>query len=119
MATEQGTWTIFKANESSAPGWKERKLMPNGGLTKILREAHHSRSDDQYLPKVGDRVEEFRKGQHRPSNWVVKSVKRFTSPDTEEKIVVCYCDYMPVEAEWQEVKRGKPVSEMLQAVEAK
>lgn len=116
MAIKKGVWIIFKANDSSSTGWEERRLMPNGGLTDIIREAHHTRTNERFLPTVGARVEEFHKGKHRPSNWVIVDIKHFTSPDSDEKIVVCYCDYVPIEAEWQTVNRGKPVSEMLEAL---
>ncbi len=111
---------IFRSNEANEVGSPNiRTLQPSGGLTEIIRESTYWDDLAKYLPKVGDRIEEFYQGKYRLSNWVIADVHVFSSETTQEKIVTCYCDYIPVEAEWQEVKRGKPVSEMLAAVEAK
>ncbi|TAG05202.1 MAG: hypothetical protein EAZ45_06315, partial [Oscillatoriales cyanobacterium] len=53
----------------------------------------------------------------RDSNWIVKSIHKFSSSDTNLEIMVCYCAYEPVESKWVELKRGKPVNEILQPVE--
>ena len=112
---EKRIWVIYKADSGNAQGWEERLLMPSGHLTSILREASHY-SGGKNLPKTGDQVVEFSSGQWRKSDWVISEVKHFSSDETEEKIVVCYCEYQPIQSEWHEVKRGKPVSEMLAAL---
>lgn len=112
MATK--TWIVYKAQSLSAHGWKERMLIPSGGLTEILREAWNYSGK---MPQAGDRVTEFHNGHYRQGDWVVTSVNHFSSPDIEEQIVVCYCEYSPIESPWMEAKRGKPVDEMLKAVE--
>ncbi|MFB8788882.1 MAG: hypothetical protein U7123_08525 [Potamolinea sp.] len=30
-------------------------------------------------------------------DWVVERICQFSSPDTEQRIVVCYCSYQPIE----------------------
>jgi hypothetical protein len=45
----------------------------------------------------------------RDGDWVVVRVCQFASFDTDERIVVCYCQYEPINAQWQELRRGAPV----------
>jgi hypothetical protein len=37
-------------------------------------------------------------------------VQQFNSPDTDMKLVICVCSYQPIEAQWQELRRGAPIT---------
>lgn len=121
MATRAKNWIVYRTDRASSPGWEERLLMPRGSLTDILWE--HRTSSDK-LPQVGDRVQRFENLEDpgngathaRADDWVVERICQFSSPDTEERIVVCYCSYQPIETHWEKIHRGAPVSEMLEAV---
>ncbi|NET37670.1 MAG: hypothetical protein F6K19_37575 [Cyanothece sp. SIO1E1] len=120
MATKSETWIIYKTKTGNAPGWKERMLMPSQGLTDILSEEWNWSG---HIPKVGDRLREYENLQDpgngvthgRDGDWVVSEIRQFTSPDTEDRIVVCYCEYQPIPENWEELHRGAPVDEMLAA----
>lgn len=124
MATKSRNWIVYKAESTVAQGWEERLLMPRRSLTDILWE--HQTSSHK-LPQIGDRVQQFANlsepgngaTHSKPDDWVVSEVHEFSSPTTPTKIVVCYCQYQPINAEWREMKRGRPVDEMLPAVETK
>lgn len=49
---------IFKANDSSAPGWEARTLEPSGSPTDLLAQ-HFDYSSDS-APEVGYRLPEFK-----------------------------------------------------------
>jgi hypothetical protein len=49
-------------------------------------------------------------GAGKDGDWVVAEVQQFNSPDTDMKIVICVCRYQPIEAQWQELRRGAPIS---------
>lgn len=120
--TKNETWIVYKTESMSAEGWRERRLMPDGGLTDILSEEWDSSGK---LPQIGDRVREYENLEDpgngvthgRDSNWIVKSIHEFSSSDTNLDIMVCYCAYEPVESKWVKLKRGKPVNEILQPAE--
>lgn len=108
----------YRADSLSAPGWEDRKLMPGGGLTSLLWEVIDYSGR---LPAPGDRVRDYRQDEAtgqvthgKDGNWVVTSVQHFSSFDTSDRIVVCQCQYRPIETEWQQLNRGLPVSEMMQ-----
>lgn len=112
------TWIVFKADNMSSPGWENRKLMPSGVLTDLLAEEWDCSGK---LPQVGDRVREYANlddpengiTHGRDGDWVVSKVQHFSSFDTDARIVVCYCSYQPVTANWEPLHRGLPVDEML------
>lgn len=116
-------WIVFKADNMSAPGWEERKLLPSGGLTDILWE---NWSSSGHLPKVGDRVREYTNLEDpdngvthgRDGDWTVTRIHQFSSFDTDQRIMVCYCSYQPITPKWEKLQRGAPVAEMLEAVKA-
>lgn len=116
------TWIIFKTESLSAEGWEERQLMPIGGLTDILATEWDFSGK---LPQIGERVREYKNLEDpgngvthgRDSNWIVKSIHNYSSGDTNLRIVVCYCAWEPIESQWVELKRLKPVNEMLQPAE--
>ncbi len=121
MATNK-TWIIYRADGLSAHGWEERKLLPAGGLTSILAEEHDYSNS---MPVVGERVREYTNladpgngvTHGKDGDWVVAEVQQFNSPDTGTRIVVCVCSYQPIEAQWQELRRGAPITaESLAAV---
>ena len=115
MATNE-TWIIYKADSASAPGWEERHLAPDGGLTSILSE---SWDWSGRIPNAGDRVREYANladpgngvTHGKDGDWVVSEVQQFTSSDTGIKIVVCVCSYQPIDPEWQELRRGAPITD--------
>lgn len=115
------TWIVFKADNMSAPGWEERKLLPSGGLTDILWENWDSSGR---LPQVGDRTRDYAALEEdsdsithgREGDWVIERICQFSSPDTQQRIVVCYCSYQPIDPHWEKIHRGAPVSEMLETM---
>lgn len=118
MATE--TWIVYKTESMSDRGWEDRMLMPDKSLTDILEE-NWSASENQRIPQPGDRTRAYKASDiddkithDRAGDWVVTKVERFASFDTENRIVVCYCKYDPIEPEWKEVHRGASVNELLQ-----
>lgn len=118
MATE--TWIVYKTESMSDRGWEERMLMPDRSLTNILEE-NWSASERPTIPQPGDRTRAYKSSDMddkithaREGDWVVTRVERFASFDTENRIVVCYCKYDPIEPEWKEVRRGASVNELLQ-----
>lgn len=118
MATE--VWIVYKAEDMDAPGWEERKIMPRGSLTDILWE-NWSSEKNLKLPQPGDRTRDYRSGDRalvKEGDWLVSRVEQFSSFDTDTRIVVAYCQYEPVEGEWQELKRGQPVGELLEEAES-
>ena len=121
--TKPETWIVFKAETMSAPGWEDRKLLPDGGITDILCEEWDSSGQ---LPKVGERVREYENldnPEHggithgRDGDWVVTRIHQFSSSDTDQRIVVCYCSHQPITPSWEKLHRGAPVHQMLQAGE--
>ena len=117
------TWIIYKADSMGAEGWEQRKLMPSGSGTDILWENwDHSGK----VPQVGDRTREYR-NLTEPNNgithgkdgdWVVTGIEHFSSFDSSDRIVVCYCAYSPIKDDWQQLQRGNPVHEMLGSMPA-
>lgn len=113
------TWIVFKAESLSAHGWEERKLLPSGGLTDILATEWDFSGK---LPQVGVRVREYANLKDpdngithgRDGDWVVTHVYQFSSRDTNLRVVICSCAYQPIEANWVELQRGKPVNEIEQ-----
>jgi hypothetical protein len=112
------TLIIYKTNDLSTQGWEERKLMPSGNLTDTLAEEIDFSGR---LPKLGDRVREYTELDNpggetvhgRDGDWLVSRIEHFSSFDTDTRIVLCYCQYQPIEADWKPLKRGKPMHEML------
>lgn len=109
------TWIVYKAENMSAHRWEDRILMLSEGLTGILHEEWWSDSD---IPKVGDRVYDSKQDDDgtvyaRDGDWVVSKIHQFSSFDTDERIVVCYCTYAPIKPDWEVVERGAPVAEMM------
>lgn len=109
MATE--TLIIYKTADPAAPGWEERQIMPGNSLTSILVEELDWSGE---MPKVGERVREYENLEDpgngvthgRDSAWVVSEVQFFNSPDTDTRVVICLCEYQPIEADWDLLHRG-------------
>lgn len=118
------TWIVYKADNMSAPGWEERKLMPRESLTDILWENWDSSGK---LPQVGERIREYTNLEDpgngithgRDGDWIVTRIHHFSSFDTEQRIVVCYCQYQPITPSWEKLQRGAPVDQMLEAAEVR
>lgn len=115
------TWIVFKAETMSAHGWEKRQLLPSEAITDILCEEWDSSGQ---LPKVGSRIREYANldnPEHggithgRDGDWVVTHIHQFSSFDTDQRIMVCYCTYQPVTPDWGKLQRGAPVAEMLEA----
>lgn len=118
--TKPETWIVYKAETMSSPGWEERKLLPRDSLTDILWE---NWSSSGRLPSLGSRIREYANIENpeqggithgRDGDWVVERICHFSSTDTDQKIIVCYCSYQPIEANWEKLQRGAPVAEMLE-----
>ncbi len=115
------TWIIYKSNDPDDFGWEDRQLLPSGSLTSILSEEWHYSSNPE-IPTVGDRVREYANlndpgngvTHGRDGEWEVVRVCQFASFDTDERIVVCYCQYQPIDAQWEKLERGIPVDEILE-----
>jgi len=116
------TWIVFKTESLSAHGWEERKLLPSGGLTDVLATEWDFSGK---LPQIGDRVREYANLQDpdngithgKDGDWIVTRINQFSSQETNQEIAVCYCAYQPIESNWVELKRGRPVNEILQPAE--
>lgn len=115
------TWIIYKSSDADALGWEERQLLPSRNLTSILAEEWHYSSNGE-IPKVGDRVREYMNVSDpgngvthgREGEWKVVQVCQFASFDTDERIVVCYCQYQPINDQWEELPRGAAVEALLE-----
>jgi hypothetical protein len=103
---------IFFLAEPDQPG-EENRLDPTGGLTDYLTE-HRDFSGRGKIPKPGYRFPDFLRIEsaatpdnigsthYRKGDWVVTRVERYPagSPDCScKEIVVCYCQFDPIEAE--------------------
>ncbi|HEY9830883.1 MAG TPA: hypothetical protein V6D26_09900 [Stenomitos sp.] len=117
------TWIVFKADGMSATGWEERLLLPSGNLTDILWENWDCSGE---LPKVGERIRSYADNEGSGSithgcdgDWVVSRILQFSSFDTDQRIVVCYCSYQPITPHWEKLTRGAPVASMFPATEVK
>lgn len=112
------TWIVYKTESMSAEGWEARKLLPAGGLTNILWETWDYSGR---MPQPGERIREYANladpgngvTHGKEGDWIVSRVHQFSSPDTQEKIIVCYCQFSPIDAGWEELKRGTPIDELL------
>lgn len=115
------TWIVYKTETMSAHLWEKRQLLPAGSITDILCEEWDSSGQ---LPHIGSRIREYTNLEDSDNgittgcdgDWVVERICQFSSPDTDQRIVVCYCSYQPIERCWEEVNRGVPVAEMLEPV---
>lgn len=116
-------YIIYKSRSGSTGNWESRRLAHTGSFTDIL--AEHFDQTQKPLPKPGDRLIEFTDDQetnktihyNRNGSWVVTEIDVFTASDVQlgkhKEIVVCWCEYEPVEPKWMPITEGKPVSEML------
>ncbi len=120
--TNPETWIVYKTETMSDAGWEDRKLLPEGAITDILCEEWDSSGQ---LPKVGGRIRDYTNldnpdrggithGRH--GDWVITRLHQFSSFDTEQRIVVCYCSYQPVAPTWEKLQRGAPVNQMIESV---
>lgn len=124
MATNNETWIIYKAESGNSPGWEDRTLMPSGGLTDILAEEWDWSG---VMPQVGERVRDYENlsdpgngvTHGKDGHWIVTEVNSFNSPTCPLKIVICTCQFQPIESEWEEIRRGKPITDEILASSAK
>lgn len=124
-------YIIFKTESASAQGWEERLLAHTGAFTSIL--AEHFDSSNSPLPEPGYRLREYHRIEQfvdprfpgasthsRVGDWEVVRVEEYTPelPTSEfEAIVICYCQYSPVETPLEPLPKIK-VSQEMQEVEA-
>lgn len=101
---------IFKADDSSAPGWEARTLEPSGSLTDLL--AQHFDYSNGSAPEVGYRLPEFKHDDvaatfdhrggvthQRLSAWCVSRVDEYvgnTGQEAMDDVVIVYCAYEPL-----------------------
>lgn len=118
------TWILYKAQKGNSPGWEDRQLQPSGALTSILAEEHDYSG---VMPQVGERVREYTNlsdpgngiTHGKDGDWIVTEVDAFNSPTSPLKIVICTCQFQPIESEWEEIRRGKPITNEMLASSAK
>ena len=111
------TWIIYKTETMSDEGWEDRKLMPSQSLADVLSEEWDWSGKD--FPQVGSRFREYENlddpgngaSHGKDGDWVVTKIHQFISLDTEQRIMVCYCSYQPIEPNWEKMKRLKPLVE--------
>lgn len=111
------TWIVYKAESASAPGWESRQLYPSQQGTEILWENWDYSGN---LPQIGDRTEIYANLETdgggithgKPDHWVVVRIQQFKAEDSDERIVVCYCAFSPIEAKWTKLRRGAPLTEL-------
>lgn len=112
------TWIVYKAESMDAEGWEQRRLLPSNAGTEILWENWDFSGK---MPQIGDRTRDYENltdpgngvTHGKDGDWVVNRIEHFSSFDTSDRIVVCYCTYSPINANWQSLRQGKPVHEML------
>lgn len=114
MATK--TWIIYKTDGLSAPGWEDRKLQPSGALTSILAEEHNYSG---VMPQIGHRVREYTNLANpgdgithgKDGDWLVCKTELLSSPDSPLKVLVCTCQFQPLDSQWEVIRRGEPIDE--------
>jgi hypothetical protein len=101
---------IFKAEDSSAPGWEARTLQVSGSLTDLL--GQYFDYSNGPAPDVGYRLPEFKHDDaaatfdhrggvthQRLSPWNVSRVDEYvgnTGQETMDDVVIAYCAYAPL-----------------------
>lgn len=124
MESKGETWIIYKTVSGNSSGWENRMLMPSEGLTDILAEEWDWSGE---MPQVGDRVRDYTNLEEpgngithgRDGDWVVSKIQRFSSPDTRDRIVVCLCEFQPIDSQWEAIPRGKPIDAAMLAASTK
>jgi hypothetical protein len=106
-------WIVYKAESALE---SDRQLMPQGTPSDILWE-NWTCETQPIFPQPGDRTRDYDNpndpGQRgithgKDGNWTVTRIERFASFETEQRIVVAYCQYDPLEPNWQELRRVPP-----------
>lgn len=124
MTANHETWIIYKADSGNSPGWENRMLMPSGGLTDIVAEEWDWSG---VMPQVGERVRDYENlsdpgngvTHGKDGDWIVTKVDSFSSPTSPLNVVICTCQFQPIESDWQEIPRGKPITDEILASSAK
>lgn len=115
--TNPETWIIYKTETTGATGWEERKLVPSQSLTDILSEEFDWSGKN--FPKVGDRFRQYENLEDlgdgathgKDGDWIVTKIHHFSSPDTDQRVIVCYCSYQPIKPNWEKLNRVKALVE--------
>ncbi|HAX89789.1 MAG TPA: hypothetical protein DCY91_26900 [Cyanobacteria bacterium UBA11370] len=112
-------YIIFRADWREEEGASQRLLAHTGACTDILSE--HFDSSNRAIPQPGYRVPEFHNvpafdDPEFPGtsthwcrgNWQVVRVEEYPmgTPESEfEMVVICYCQYVPIQTELKPIKR--------------
>ena len=112
-------YIIFRADWREEEGAQKRLLAHTGACTDILSE--HFDSSNRAIPQPGYRVPEFHNvpafdNPEFPGtsthwcrgNWEVVRVEEYpmgTSESEFEMVVICYCQYAPIQAQLKPIKR--------------
>jgi hypothetical protein len=119
-------YIIFRADWSEEQGVEDRILAHTEAITDIL--AEHFDSSNSPLPEPGYRLREYHRIEQfvdsrfpgasthsRVGDWEVVRVEKYTTelPTTEfEAVVICYCQYSPVETPLEPLPKIKVPQEM-------
>jgi hypothetical protein len=122
-----GKYIIFKTETASDRGWEDRKLAHTGALTSILAEHYDFSNSD--LPQVGYRLREYHQidqfadkefpgasTHSRMGDWEVIRVEEYSqnwSAKDLESVVICYCQYSPVETPLEPLPKVQTTEELM------
>ncbi|GET40985.1 hypothetical protein [Microseira wollei] len=111
-------YIIFRADWQEEQGAENRLLAHTGACTDIL--AEHFDSSNRPIPQPGYRVPQFHNipafdAPQFPGtstywcrgNWEVVRVEQYPTGATNsefEMVVICYCQYSPIQAEQKPIK---------------
>lgn len=111
MMTKPNKYIIYRANWGEAKGW--RTFSGTRSLTGILEERFYSSGK---IPEVGDRTLDTKKDANgityaKDGDWIIDRVESYL-PDVPvgqefTEVVICYCKYDPIDAEW--IPQGKSI----------
>lgn len=119
-------YIIFKAESAPSEKWEEMQLAHTGAFTFIL--AEHFDSSNSPLPEPGYRLREYHRIEKfvdprfpgatthsRVGDWEVVRIEEYTPelPISEfESVVICYCQYSPVETSLEPLPKIQVPKEM-------
>jgi len=102
------TLKIYRTDGAQA-GWEKRLDAIGSGTYLLHEEMDYSRN--RTIPKIGDRLGEskrFADGEiyHRQSDWLVAKVQSYPAVGEDcdwDEIILCYCQFEPIESQWERV----------------
>lgn len=103
------TLRIYRT-DGAQPGW-EKRFDSIGSGTYLLHE-EMDYSSNRTILKIGDLLGEskrFPDGEiyHRQSDWAIVKVQRYPAVGEDcdwDEIVLCYCQFEPIESQWERVQ---------------